>query len=515
MIFYMKTRFTRRPFLFLFTFCLLHGAACIGTAPGQKPGDDEDVMVRVTPQETWGEAILYFVLIDRFADGDPTNNVDVDLTGKGTFHGGDLAGLTAHLDELADLGVTAVWVNSVVKNIDHCVDGAGFTDCAYHGYWADDFNRTDPRFGTEAEMVAFVDACHDRGIKVLLDVVYNHVGYMSTYLKQPDANDWIRTGRRESRCGDDDLTQCVAGLPDVKTEIPEVADRLMTAQIEWAKRFGVDGFRLDTVKHVDHPFWQTHRARVEKELGRQFFLLGEVWGGDARVLDPWFEQDEMDGGFDFTFKGSVQSYAQGRGRTIAFSRYLAKRHKVREGYHLSHYLSTHDVSGALFELSGNKALFKLCVAIQLTTLGIPLIYYGEEVGRIGGAWPDNRSDMPWGDRDILPGKGMPRDEALRSYYKKLIEIRRRNPALWRGDYRELSTEGDLLVFARHDPMSGEAVIVAVNRGEGPASARVPLPEPWQGQEVEEAVSGETIPLSGTELHLTVPGRWTHIYSREQ
>ena len=249
--------------------------------------------VPVRPSRPWSEDIVYFVLVDRFADGDPTNDANVDRKAKGAFHGGDLKGLIANLDEIASLGVTAIWVNPLVKNVEGHVDGAGFPDWAYHGYWADDFTRLDPRFGTEEDLRRLVEACHARGIKVLLDVVYNHAGYDSRYLRDPKTRHWLRSNI-VGDCGDDDLTSCLAGLPDFKTELPEVAKFLLDAQLGWAKRSGIDGFRLDTVKHVDHPFWQEHRKRTRAELGPDFFLLGEVWGGDADVLDPWFEPDELE-----------------------------------------------------------------------------------------------------------------------------------------------------------------------------------------------------------------------------
>jgi glycosidase len=425
----------------------------------------------------WRDEILYFVLVDRFADGDLANDVKVDRSAKGAFHGGDLAGLTAHLDEIASLGVTAIWVNPLVKNVDGYVTGAGFPDWAYHGYWADDLEKLDPRFGTEAELRAFVEACHSRGIKVLLDVVYNHAGYGTQYLRNPRTRAWLRSNEGGG-CGDDDLTSCLSGLPDWKTELPEVADFLLEAQIGWARRSGVDGFRLDTVKHVDHPFWKEHRRRTRQALGPGFFLLGEVWGGDREVLDPWFAGDEMDAGFDFGFQGSAIAFVQGRGRAVAFDRYLASRGKVRRGYLLSHYLSTHDTPGALFQLGFDKDLFRLAAVLELTVAGIPLIYYGEEVGRPGGAWPDNRSDMPWGARDILPGAGKPRDESLREDYRRLIAIRRAHPALSRGTHMGLVTAGDLYVFQRLDLASGDAVVVAVNRGKERASATFAAPPEW-------------------------------------
>jgi len=449
------------------------------------------------PARPWSDEIVYFVLVDRFADGDPSNDANADPKAPGTFHGGDLKGLLANLDEIASLGATVIWINPLVKQIDGHVDKVGFPDWAYHGYWADDFTRLDPRFGTEADLEALVDACHTRGIRVLLDVVYNHAGYGSHYLTDPKTKEWIRNPEK-GECGKDDVTQCVGGLPDFRTEKPEVAKYLLDAQLGWAKRSGVDGFRLDTAKHVSHDFWQEHRRRTRAELGQGFFLLAEVWGGDGEVLDPWFEHDEMDAGFDFGFQGSVLGFVQGRGRTVAFNRYLEQRaKKTRPGHLLADYLSDHDVPGALFQLNGDLALFRLAAVLQLTSWGIPIIYYGEEVARPGGKWPDNRSDMPWASRGIKPGAGLPRDEALRRDYQKLIAIRRAHPALSRGTHQGLATDGDLYVFLRRDAASGDAVIVAINRGATPATASVALPAEWGNAPAKDLLDGSavTMPLT--------------------
>ncbi len=458
----------------------------------------------------WAEDVIYFALVDRFADGDLSNDGDVDRSGKGTFHGGDIRGLTAQLDEIASLGVTALWVNPLVKNIDGFVTGAGFPDWGYHGYWADDFERLDPRFGSPEDLRALVAACHARGIKVLLDVVYNHAGYGSHYLSDPRTRGWLRSSEHGG-CGEDDLTQCVAGLPDWKTELPEVASWLLDAQIAWARRSGVDGFRLDTVKHVDHPFWQEHRRRTRAALGSGFFLLGEVWGGDREVLDPYFESDELDAGFDFGFQGSALAWVQGRGRTVAFDRYLASREKVRRGHLLAHFLSSHDVPGALFQLGGDVALFRLAAMLQMAVAGIPVVYYGEEVARLGGKWPDNRSDMPWGGRAILPGEGRPRDEALRSFYRSLISVRRAHPALSHGRHRGLATEGDLYVFERRAPEDGDAVVVAVNRGSAPARAIVPPPAEWREGAAVDLLGGGPPRRTPLGLEVEVGPREGRIY----
>jgi len=496
-------------------------AACAGTTSppvatptASSPAATPATPVSVVPQESWRDAVLYFAIVDRFADGDPKNNQNVNRNAKGTFHGGDLAGLRQQLDEIADLGATAIWITPVVKNIDGFVTGAGFPDWGYHGYWADDFYQLDPRFGSEAELKGLVDDAHARGLKVLLDVVYNHAGYDSSYLEDPKTRGWLRS-ESTGGCGGDDLTSCVSGLPDFKTELPEVADYLMTAHLGLAKRVGLDGFRLDTVKHVDHPFWQEHRRRLREQLGKDFFLIGEVWGGDAQSLDPWFVNDEMDAGFDFSFQGSALAWVQGRGRTVAFDRYLKSREKVRAGHLLSPYLSSHDVPGALFQLNGDKELFRLAALLELTAGGLPMIYYGEEVARPGGDWPDNRSDMPWGGRKIFPGSGKPRDEALRADYKKIIAIRRAHKAFSRGTHTGLSTEGDLLVFLQRDEASGDAVVVAVNRGAAPATASFDAPAEWGDASVRDVWHDEAVSRTGARLEVAVAPRSARIFAVER
>jgi alpha-amylase len=221
----------------------------------------------------------------------------------------------------------------------------------------------------------------------------------------------------------------------------------------------------------------------------------------------------MDAGFDFTFKGRCESFVQGKGRTIAFASYLEKRHRVREGYHLAHYLSSHDEPMALHNLGGDLDAFRLCVALQLTSFGIPTIYYGEEVARDGSVWPLNRKDMPWGERDVLPGRGVQRDEGLREYYRKLIAARRENTALSRGAYRSLATDGDLLVFERHDAASGNTVVVAVNRGKTEGRASVAVPSAWSGGDVGEVITSAPADIGGGQLGIVVPPRQARVYVR--
>jgi glycosidase len=468
----------------------------------------------------WGNEILYFVLIDRFADGDSTNNHRVERRNPGGYHGGDLKGLTAQLDELADLGITAIWINPVQKQMDQGMYAQGlaklgvpdFTHWGFHGYWIDDFSVIEPHFGTRDDLKNFVEAAHRRGIKVLLDVVYNHSGYSSPYKKRSTAGgeSWMRLG--EGNCEVDPVKCAVGGLPDFKTELPEVRNYLLDANLDLAKYAGVDGFRLDTYKHVESDFWREHRQRTRSEVGPDFFLLAEHWGGTASSLDEFFARDEVDAGFDFSFKGSCEGFVLNRGRAIAFGSYLGKRHKIRPGYLVAHYLSSHDEPMSLANLSGDKDKFRICVAVQMTTLGMPVIYYGEEVARGGSEWPLNRNDMPWGERDIRPGKGVARDEALRSDYRQLIKLRKSHPALTRGDFLLLTGAQDpALAYLRHDPESKDSVLVIANRGDTPLTVNYPLPATWAADDMADAASDETITLTEKRFEVVVAPKTVRIF----
>jgi alpha-amylase len=141
-----------------------------------------------------------------------------------------------------------------------------------------------------------------------------------------------------------------------------------------------------------------------------------------------------------------------------------------------------------------------------------MIYYGEEVGRLGGDWPDNRSDMPWGDRKILPGAGQPRDEALRADYKKMIAIRRAHPAFSRGAHSGLSTDGDLLVFLQRDEASHDAVVVAINRGSSPATAGFDVPAEWGATPARDVWTGEAVAANGGKIVAPVAPKGFRIFA---
>ena len=192
--------------------------------------------------------------------------------------------------------------------------------------------------------------------------------------------EWLLQG---DECGGDPVTLCLAGLPDLRTENPEIMQFLFDAHIGLAVRTGLDVFRLDTTKHISHEFWQAHRAEVNARLGEDFMLIGEVWDGDRFLAKPYFQNDELDAMFDFSFRDRVQKFLTGVYDAAKMGSYLAGRHDTIEGYHLAPFLSNYDMSMLVAMMKGDKALLALGATILMTIEGPPVLVNGDSLGRRG------------------------------------------------------------------------------------------------------------------------------------
>lgn len=205
----------------------------------------------------WDESVIYFMVTDRFFDGNESNNTasGAQTYGKdnaGLYHGGDFAGITQKLDYLEDLGINTIWITPIVENIPGVtVTDTGKEDvpynAAYHGYWASDFTKLNPTLGTEEEFQTLIDQAHNRGIRIMVDIVVNHAGY------DTDFGDMIRSG--DDIVSGSDQKDSLSNLPDFRTEDPAVSAQLVKWQTQWVKDFGIDYFRVDTVKHVENDTW--------------------------------------------------------------------------------------------------------------------------------------------------------------------------------------------------------------------------------------------------------------------
>jgi len=495
--------------------------------------------------------IVYFVITDRFANGNPANDHSYGRQREanpqddvGTFHGGDLKGLTDKLREgwFKELGVNAIWITAPYEQIHGWVVGGNkaFKHYAYHGYYALDYTLLDKNMGTPDELREMVDTAHAQGIRILFDVVMNHPGYLDIqtardvglkvlwpgaeratlrdYHDYIDYNNfaftdwwgraWVRSGLPGYLDGGrDDLTVQLAFLPDFRTESTEkvrlpsflqrkpdthardlpnttVRGYLVSWLSDWVREYGIDGFRADTVRHVEPAAWAELKTSATRALAdwkarnpakkiddEPFWMVGEYWGqGPERA-------PLHDSGFDallnFDFQKQGSAFAQPEALFASYSRLLAGQ----PGYNTLSYISSHDT-----ELFDRTRLDQAGAALLLAPGGVQ-IFYGDESARAAGPAPASdlqqatRSDMNWNSID----------HALLTHWRKLGNFRARHVALARGAHQMLSDTP--YVFSRIDATSGDCVVVAWNVT-GPQE--LPVTGVFtEGERLRDAYSGQT------------------------
>lgn len=331
---------------------------------------------------------MYFVLVDRFQNGDPSNDGAIDLADPEAFHGGDLQGVYDRIGYLEALGVTTVWLSPVFRMRTEKLNGHG----AFHGYWVSDFGEIEPRFGTSALLRKVSDELHRRGMKLLLDVVLNHVGYDTPLVASKpgwfhaagDIEDW--NDRTEVETHD------VHGLPDLAQENPEVYEYLLATSKKWIDEIRPDGFRLDAVKHVPLTFWAKYNDAIRAHAGPDFFLLGEDLDGDPRRLATTLRDGRFSSVFDFPLHFAlIDVICKGAPRARLES-VLWQDALYDHPERLVTLLDNHDLPrlASVCETPDARALAETTL---LSMRGIPCLSYGTETQSKGLREPDNRADM--------------------------------------------------------------------------------------------------------------------------
>jgi len=399
--------------------------------------------------------VIYFVLVDRFANGDPSNDGDIDLDDPQAFHGGDIAGVLQHLDEIEALGVRTVWLSPVFD----CRTDKFFEWGAFHGYWVEDLTATEPRFGTADQLRELSDALHARDMRLVLDVVFNHVAMDGALVEQ-------RPGWFHPTCDIEDwhdpvqLTDCrVHGLPDLDQEDEEVYRFLLDTSLAWIERVRPDGFRIDAVRHKRTDLLAPLSRDLHEAVGPGFLLLGEDFQGDALSLSRSFRDGGFGAMFDFPLHYALLDvYCHDRpvGRIAAT---LSADREYDDPNRLVPFLDNHDRPRLVTECGGDADRVEQALTFLLTARGIPSLTYGTEVGLEGAEEPDNRADMRFAEH------------ALGEHIHRLTALRRANPALQSGATRLLTLDDEVLAVARVS--APEVVAVVINRGDLAVSWTVP------------------------------------------
>jgi len=405
---------------------------------------------------------LYFILIDRYENGDPSNDGATQPLDPTGWHGGDLAGVEAHLDDLTDLGVGTVWLSPITASRQEPLDSWG----AFHGYWVADHHTLEPRFGTEEEARRLAEAMRERGLRLLLDTVWNHVGYGSPLTRTHP--DWFHQKGNIEDWNDPEEAEShnVHGLPDLDQENAEVRAYLETSTSTWIDRMGADGLRIDAVRHLPSPFVRQMSERLRKQHGDGFALLGEHFEGDPYRLATRRQTDGLTSVFDFPMHyamakvfcqdaavgslASVLSDDRAYDGASATTGWLEKRVT---------FLDNHDTPRIASVCGGELDRVARALAFQLTTRGTPSLYMGTEQGMLGEEDPDNRADMVFGPHP------------LRTLIQDLLTMRGHSEALREGRVRLEQLSDDVLVYSRIT--EGEAALIAINQGDAPVAIAKP------------------------------------------
>ena len=466
------------------------------TARNKKNADDFD----------WDESVIYFMVTDRFFDGNESNNTasGAKTYGKdnaGLYHGGDFAGITQKLDYLEDLGINTIWITPIVENIPGVtVTDTGKEDvpynAAYHGYWASDFTKLNPTLGTEEEFQTLIDQAHNRGIRIMVDIVVNHAGY------DTDFGDMIRSG--EDIVSGSDQKDSLSNLPDFRTEDPAVSAQLVKWQTQWVKDFGIDYFRVDTVKHVENNTWAELKNALT-ETDPNFKMIGEYAGGGYASNGNTLGTGEMDSDLDFDFNDQAANFVKGNISSV--ENFLASRNSaLNNTYMTGQFLGSHDEDGFKQKLLGGgmkedaaTAASMVAASLQITAKGQPVIYYGEEIGQTGlnnYPYQTNRYDFDW---SIVSN-----DNKTYQHYKKMLSIRNAYTDVFaRGDRKTIlaSDENGYDIVSRS--YKGTKLYVGLNIKDVAQTVEIPVSEN-NGTVLKDLYSGKTYTVSNGKIKVIIP-----------
>ncbi len=533
--------------------------------------------------DDWRDEIIYFIMTDRFKDGDTSNNPAgfTDRSKIHYYHGGDLQGIMAQVDYIRKVGATAIWITPVVSNI---IEDNQYA--AYHGYWAWDMStvnenlapgsmkdNTTDRFNYYK---SFVDTMHDNGILVIQDVVVNHMGNIVGYgspapdfwdppysstgyprmfveTKYPPAtagNEWVTTGRRtippapfndltfyhnRGKIGNyDNATQAVygdmAGLDDIATDLPAVRTALIDIYTKWMEA-GIDGFRLDTVKHVESSFWDEFSLamRVNAQAdSKKFIQFGEALIGDHSQTAQYVSGNRLDSLLNFDLFYKIRTvFAQG-GATSKLTDELSNRSSLRNigigsgGAEISaqegviNFVDNHDDKRFLSSVSAGNGELRLRNALMylMTTQGIPCIYYNTENDVLGADNDLGRVDMP-----NFKTSGKP----TLTLINKLSTIRKDNIALRRGDIVKLkdSTGAGIFAFGRGYvdavPANNQNMIVAINTSAAQITENIAVSTYASDGDVLEDIFSDAktaVTVSSGEITATIPAFGVCIFKKQ-
>lgn len=482
--------------------------------------------------------VIYLIMPDRFADGDPSNDRPAgsdgvyDRSQPKAYHGGDLRGIRQHLDYLHDLGVTTLWLTPVWKN----------TDSDYHGYHVVDFYALDDHMGSMQEYQALVADAHKLGMKVLIDYVVNHTGPHHPWANDPPTPTWLHgtpsqhlepaytfKGLVDPHASPREYLATLNGwfagkLPDLNPDDPELATYLAQNAMWWTESVQLDGFRLDTFPYSTRQFWSGWHERL-RQVYPQINSVGEVWDGDSTITS-FFEGgrkqfDGIDSGlstvFDFPLEFALRDVIIKGEPMEKIVDVLRHDELYPHPEMLVTFIGNHDNGRFISEEGSSPAKLKAALSLLLTLRGIPQIYSGDEIAMPGGGDPDNRRDFPGGfpgdPRNAFTASGRtPEQQDVFAYVQSLLALRKAHPALRTGKQWHIGWDKSYYAFLRELPE--EKLLVVYNNWSSSRELKIPLADtPLAGASRLQPVFGGTAPeITAGELRITMPSQTLAVFN---
>ena len=503
------------------------------------------------------EDVIYLIMPDRFANGDPTNDEPAEAPGSHdrskprAYHGGDLHGIQNHLAYLKELGVTTLWLTPLVKN------GAAQD---YHGYGAVDLYAVDPHLGSLNDYQDLVAAAHKEKMKIFFDAVPNHVGPLNPWVTNSPLPDWFHGtkqhhvdsfsplkgtfyGKPGGQAAANDPFESLVDphapawmkqnltdgwffgiLPDMNTENPIVEEYLLQNSLWWAEISGLDGYRVDTFPYVGRKFWAYWHAGLRR-VYPNLTTIGEVFHPDPSVTSFFVggvrRYDGIDSGlstvFDFPMFFTLRDVLLRSAPVGRIADVLRHDALYPRPDWLVPFFANHDVPRFAGAEGSSSAKLKLAFGLTLTLRGIPEIYYGDEIGMPGGGDPDNRRDFPGGwpedtNNGFTQAGRTGEQQEVFSYVRELLRIRREHVALRGGQLWHLASDESAYVFLRES--EEERVVVAFNNSDRAGELQISLKgTPMQNAAaLSRLLGGAKAELTRSELHISMPAQSLSIFS---
>ena len=418
-----------------------------------------------------GRQVYYQIFPERFKNGDPSRTpADADAWGapptRENFMGGDLAGITEGLDYIQSLGVTCLYLTPI------------FRSPSNHKYDTADYFEIDPAFGTKDDLRRLVDGVHARGMRIILDGVFNHCGYwwdkFQDVVRNGEASPYrswffihsypVDAGRQNYDC-----VGHYKWMPKLNLADPDARDFFLSVGRYWLQEFHIDGWRLDVADELPTAFLEAFAAEM-RGWKPDCILLGETWGDAGRLVNG----NRLDSAMNYLFRDAAVAWLAKD--TLPASEFGCRLNRALALYpgetnlRMYNLLDSHDTARFLYEAGGDKARLRLAVAMQMTFPGCPAVFYGDEVGLSGGNDPDCRLAMEWDEEKL--------DKELLALYRKLIGIRRESPSLLRGDFRTCLCDDVSNMYAFRRTCGEDESLVVLNAGSEPVKTKIAAEGTW-------------------------------------